>query len=139
MIACLRTIRKNEFQIVSNNPLRCSSSTLNPQSINSLKNLNIKTKYLNILSSFLRNRSERVDWMNPSEKYYFSKVCPQGSCSGPFLWNVFLEGFFRAFRTDCSELVAYADDVLILTWGSARSQLEKKFKICIKPIRRLCK
>ena len=119
---------------MSNNPLRCSSSTLNPQSINSLKNLNIKTKYLNILSSFLRNRSERVDWMNPSEKYYFSKGCPQGSCSGPFLWNVFLEGFLRASRTDCSELVAYADDALILTWGSARSQLEKNSKYALNQL-----
>ena len=57
------------------------------KTINSLKNLNIKTQYINILSSFLHNRSARVDWMNPSAKYYFSKGCPQGSCSGAILWN----------------------------------------------------
>ena len=89
---------------------------------------------INILSSFLHNTSACVAWMNPSANYHFSKGCSQSSCSGPFPWNVFLEELLRAFRTDYSELVAYADDMLVLTWGSTRPQLEKKSKYALSQL-----
>lgn len=92
--------------------------------LNSLHRLNLPLQYFNIISSFLSQRCALVDWKNPSLVYNFSKGCPQGSCLGPFLWTILLDSLLTAFDSKDCNLVAYADDLLLISGGSSRRALE---------------
>lgn len=96
--------------------------------IQALKRLKISEQLLNLLISFLYGRRALVDWMAPEILFYFCKGCPQGSCLGPFLWMVLLETLLALFDVRDCELVAYADDVLLIIWAKSRAQLEFKGK-----------
>lgn len=86
--------------------------------------MKISPQLINIIISFLYGRRAQVDWMIPTLLYYFSKGCPQGSCLGPFLWLVLLETLLGEFEEEECELVAYADDVLLIIWAKSRANLE---------------
>lgn len=50
--------------------------------------------------------------------------CPQGSMSGPILWNLAMDGLLRDLGRLGVEAVAFADDILLLTPGDSRRALE---------------
>lgn len=56
-----------------------------------------------------------------------TKGCPQGSISGPFLWNLLLDEVLEdeMGRGDGRLKVAYADDVVILVTASSRREVEE--------------
>jgi len=49
---------------------------------------------------------------------------PQGSSSGPLLWNLVLETFLRIQMPDNITVVAYADDVTFIITGNSRNRFE---------------
>lgn len=52
-----------------------------------------------------------------------TRGCPQGSTSGPSIWALLLDSLLNRLQTQCT-FSAYADDLLLLVEGNARSQLE---------------
>jgi hypothetical protein len=43
--------------------------------------------------------------------------CPQGSCSGPGFWNILYNSLFNIDFTHHTRVIAFADDLLVLTRG----------------------
>lgn len=46
-----------------------------------------------------------------------SKGCPQGSCSGPGFWNIQYNSLFNVKFRKQTKVIAFADDLLVLTKG----------------------
>ena len=93
-------------------------------SLNSLSRLNLPLQFQNLLSSFLKDRSIIVDWLTPSYKHLLWKGRPQGSCLGSFLWLSLLETLLSEDFGEGTEILAYADDVLLAVSGHSRRVLE---------------
>lgn len=52
--------------------------------------------------------------------------CPQGSICGPTVWNFMMNDLLNELEESGCDVVAYADDVLMLVEGSSRRELETK-------------
>lgn len=57
-----------------------------------------------------------------------TKGCPQGSILGPSCWNLVFDGLLRRLSDDNVECepTAYADDILVVIYGSSRVELQEK-------------
>ena len=53
-----------------------------------------------------------------------SKGCPQGSCLGPELWNIFYNSLLNLEFKSSTKIIAFADDLLLLTRGKSVRELE---------------
>lgn len=55
-----------------------------------------------------------------SSKRRVDKGCPQGLVLGPVLWNIVLEGLLRIELPEDFEVLAFADDTVLLAHGDSR-------------------
>jgi len=46
-----------------------------------------------------------------------TKGCPQGSCCGPVFWKLLYISVFKMEFTSHTKVIAFADDLIILTKG----------------------
>lgn len=92
--------------------------------IEELEILQVKKPYRNIIKSFLSLRGIYNNWL-ARNIHWLRKGCPQGSCLGPFLWRVFVNELLRQLRTHGFQVIAYADDILLIISGKTRRQLEQ--------------
>jgi len=53
-----------------------------------------------------------------------SKGCPQGSCLGPGLWNIFYNSLLNLKFKSGTKIIAFADDLLLLIRGKSVRELE---------------
>jgi len=53
-----------------------------------------------------------------------TKGCPQGSCCGPGLWNVLYNDLLNMKYSSHTKLIAFADDIAMLTYGKTLSEAE---------------
>lgn len=53
-----------------------------------------------------------------------TKGCPQGSCCGPGFWNVLYNSLLNLKFTDKTKVIAFADDLVILTKGQSIAEAE---------------
>lgn len=74
---------------------------------------------INVISSFLEQRSAPVDYLPRDALHHFSKDCLQVS----FLSLALLESLLRCIGDNLT-LKAYADDIPLLVWGRSRAALE---------------
>ena len=51
--------------------------------------------------------------------------CPQGSVCGPVMWNLMMDVLLKELEKNDCEVVAYADDLLLLVRENSRSHLEE--------------
>lgn len=59
---------------------------------------------------------------------------PQGSIVGPPLWNFYYDDLVRMPLPPSSEIVAYADDICVVTVGESREILERNINEAVKKI-----
>ena len=52
------------------------------------------------------------------------KGCPQGSCLGPGMWNIFYNSLLNLKFTRSTKIIEFADDLLILTRGKSVSEVQ---------------
>jgi len=50
--------------------------------------------------------------------------CPQGSCCGPRFWNVLYNALFNLEFSSHTKIIAFTDDLAILTYGKMLSEAE---------------
>ncbi|KAE9543565.1 hypothetical protein AGLY_002365 [Aphis glycines] len=55
-----------------------------------------------------------------------TRGCPQGSGFGPSLWNIVVNEVLKKNNGDHTHRVAYADDIVVLTAGSTRTDIIRK-------------
>ena len=95
-----------------------SSILCNLRALNCPRNLN------NMARSYF---SERVAILRTSTHRVERKVtmgCPQESCCGPGFWNVLYNALLNMKFSRHTKLIAFADDLAILTYGKTLSEAE---------------
>jgi len=53
-----------------------------------------------------------------------SRGCPQASCLGPGMWNIFYNSLLNLRFTGSTKIIAFADDVLLLIRGQTVSEID---------------
>jgi len=77
---------------------------------------------LNVLKSYVTERSVTYRSKFAQTQKDISKGCPQGSVLGPTLWNIMMDTLVRDLRGTAG-CVAYADDLVVMYKGHSRRQL----------------
>jgi len=65
-----------------------------------------------------------------------TRGCPQGSCSGPGLWNLQFNSLLTQTFLARTKVVAYADDLLIATRGKSVREFENFANLELSKIER---
>jgi hypothetical protein len=63
-----------------------------------------------------------------------SKGGLQGSCQGPGMWNIFYNSLLKLKFTSGTKIIAFADDLILLTRGESVSELENTANTELKKI-----
>lgn len=84
-------------------------------------------KFYKILSNYFVDRTAGVYTENTSVIIPVTRGCPQGSCSGPVLWNLMYNSLLNMQNKlpGDSLIQGYADDTVILVRHRNRDILEK--------------
>uniref|UniRef100_A0A0K8TAQ0 Reverse transcriptase domain-containing protein n=1 Tax=Lygus hesperus TaxID=30085 RepID=A0A0K8TAQ0_LYGHE len=80
----------------------------------------------NLLLSYFEDREVIYEEGNRKAKRLITKGCPQGSVLEPQLWNVLSDTVITALEAWDVEMVAYADDLVIIVKGASRLIIERK-------------
>ncbi|KAI5747429.1 hypothetical protein M8J77_014440 [Diaphorina citri] len=95
-----------------------------------VKKRGISGYLVNILSSYLEDRELLVDDLVMD----LSCGVPQGSVIGPLLWNLYYDPMLRMELPGGSKLVAYADDVVVITTGIKKDEVESTLNRTMKTL-----
>lgn len=100
-----------------------------PMVIDKLIRLEVSDSLVRIIRSYLNERKVTLSSGESSVTREVTKGCPQGSVLGPILWNLVFDDLLRAPLPDGTEMVAYADDALVLVRANSRNEVETKFRV----------
>lgn len=78
--------------------------------------------------SYFSERVVQITVKNEIVSKPVSKGCLQGSVLGPCFWNLIFDDLLAELTTSAIECkpIAYADDIVILVAGNARTELQEK-------------
>jgi hypothetical protein len=95
-----------------------------PAILNNLRDLQCPRNLYNLTRSYFSDRVT-ILWANTYRKERkVTKGCPQGSCCGPGVWNVLYNALLNLEFTSHTKVVAFADDLAILTYGKQHQKLK---------------
>jgi len=67
-----------------------------------------------------------------------TKRCPQGSALGTFLWNLVMDTSIQKLKPYATEVLAYADDLLVLWQSPSRLHLEEQGRVICRQLQEWC-
>ncbi|KAK2574790.1 hypothetical protein KPH14_012995, partial [Odynerus spinipes] len=76
--------------------------------------------------SYFSNRWVCMEGVNGVVWKEVLRGCPQGSISGPFIWDLMMDRLLWALVNAGFKCVAYADDLVGVVEGMSRAELERK-------------
>ncbi|GBL98598.1 hypothetical protein AVEN_19665-1 [Araneus ventricosus] len=83
-----------------------------------LRNANIPGNLFAVIYSFLKDRTATLSLGHYSKERHLQKGCPQGSISGPLLWNIIINYLFDKVSSFSScETMAFSNDLLLCFQG----------------------
>jgi ribonuclease HI len=89
-----------------------------------LKKLQYPRNQYNLYVSYFNERKAVLTLNSRQEQRVISKGCPQGSASGPGFWNIQFNSLLNLEYSKNTKVIAYADDLLILTKGKTQVEVE---------------
>ncbi|GBM22503.1 Putative protein in type-1 retrotransposable element R1DM [Araneus ventricosus] len=92
--------------------------------INNLKKAEVPSNLQNIFENILKNRKVLLNTQEGLVSRDQRKVCPQGSCSGPALWNLVVNSLLNIHWSPNVHLQAFADDLVLITKSSTKEGLK---------------
>uniref|UniRef100_A0A1W7R9Y4 Polyprotein n=1 Tax=Hadrurus spadix TaxID=141984 RepID=A0A1W7R9Y4_9SCOR len=97
-----------------------------PLILHHLRTLQCSLNLYTLVTDFFTNRKAFLCAGGRNHERTLKKGCPQGSVSGPLLWNLLIDDLLKLrFQTEV-HLTAYADDVLMVIPAASRADIEDK-------------
>ena len=84
--------------------------------------------------SYFSSRTAKFEIAGVKVVKNVTRGCPQGSACGPSFWNILYDEVFELRLPANCELVAFADDLLLMSWASDLPALEEQTNTAIKLI-----
>ena len=111
-----------------------------PLVLNGLKHRNCPKNIFNVLTDYFENRKVSIKFRRDMVSKTVSKGCPQGSVLGPVCWNIVFDEVLRILTHIVGEdnVVAYADDLLVLISGNTRKELEDRGQKVVNTLETWC-
>lgn len=105
-----------------------------PKIITSLQERRVPVELIKTIASYFENRSVCIDAGSELVWRALRRGCPQGSVLGPLLWNILFDDVLSSRLPPHCELVAYADDLLLLASADSRAKVESKTESALNTI-----
>lgn len=108
-----------------------------PSILKSLSDSGCPRNLQNLTKSYLSKRRATLQTNNIKIEAEITRGCPQGSCCGPGLWNIFYNSLLNLNFTHRTKTIAFADDLILATRGKtvieaeniSNSELTKDFRM----------
>lgn len=95
-----------------------------PSILKNLKELKCPKNLYKLTQSYFSDRYATLQTNTHKVVKKVNKGCPQGSCCGPGFWNIMYNSLFNINLSKHSHIVAFADDLVVLTKGATRIESE---------------
>jgi retron-type reverse transcriptase len=95
-----------------------------PSILKSLNDSRCPRNLQNLTKSYLRKRWVTLQTNNIKIEAKITKGCPQGSCCGPGLWNIYHNSHLNLNYTHRMKTIAFADDLILVTRGKTVIEAE---------------
>ena len=106
-----------------------------PSILQGLKDLGCPRNLYNLSKGYFSHRTAEMA-TNSDCITRVTKGCPQGSCCGPGFWNVLYNSLLKTELTSYSTIIAFADDIIILTRGKSVVEAENYMNLEMKKIKK---
>ena len=100
------------------------NSTWVPGVLKNLQESGCPRNLYNLTKNYFAERKATMATNNIKIERAVSKGCPQGSCLGPGLWNIFYNSLLNLKFKSGTKIIAFADDLLLLIRGKSVRELE---------------
>lgn len=90
--------------------------------------------YTKLTNNYFNHRTAVLSANNFLVEREVSKGCPQGSCCGPGYWNLQYNSLLNLNFTEHTKILAFADDVILLTEGRNVLEVENYTNIELNKI-----
>jgi len=107
-----------------------------PTVLKNLKESGCPQNLYNLTKNYFTKRKATMATNNIKIERAVRKGCPQGSCLGPGLWNVFYNSLLNLEFKSSTKIIAFADDLLLLTKGKSVGELKNTANIELKKSQR---
>ena len=95
-----------------------------PAILKGLRDYRCPKNLYNLTKSYFSQRSASLSTNNIRLQREVTKGCPQGSCCGPGFWNIQYNSLLNLQYTRRTKVVAFADDLLLITRGQTIKEAE---------------
>ena len=83
---------------------------------------------IQIIRSYLNDRSITFNYNKIQHTKNINQGCPQGSPLSPLLWNILINPLLNSFNTSYTHIHAYADDLNIICTGNNSNELNNNIQ-----------
>ncbi|XP_073979942.1 uncharacterized protein [Rhodnius prolixus] len=94
-----------------------------PVILKGLKERKCPKNLFQLSKSYFTERSASINLNSVSKEAVVSRGCPQGSCCGPGFWVIMYDDLLRLQLPDRCDVIAFADNLLILVAGKSGLEL----------------
>ena len=108
------------------------NSALWPSVLKNLQESGCPRNLYNLTKNYFSQRKVTLTINNINIERAVSKWCPQRSCLGPGMWNIFYNSLLNLTFTSGTKIIAFADELIILTRGKSVSEVENTANIELK-------
>jgi retron-type reverse transcriptase len=86
-----------------------------PSILKSLNDSGCPRNLQNLTKNYFSKHLAMLETNNLKIEAEITKGCPQGSCCGPSLWNIYYNSLLHLNYTHRTKVIAFADDLMLVT------------------------